>query len=37
MLRCACCGLHLPADSAITGRNGRAYCCPAHRQQTEGG
>jgi len=36
MLRCACCGVHLPASSALIGREGRAYCCPAHRQQIEG-
>ncbi|MDR2990582.1 MAG: hypothetical protein LBU72_01370 [Burkholderiaceae bacterium] len=37
MLRCARCGVHLPASSALRGREGRAYCCPAHRQQAEGG
>lgn len=31
MLRCAHCGLHVPADEAI--RDGElAYCCDAHRQ-----
>jgi uncharacterized protein len=37
MLRCACCGVHLPAGSAIMGRAGRAYCCAAHQRQAEGG
>ncbi|MEJ7687487.1 MAG: PP0621 family protein [Variovorax sp.] len=31
MLRCAHCGLHLPAADAIAGPNG-IYCCAAHRQ-----
>jgi uncharacterized protein len=37
MLRCACCGVHLPAGNAITGSTGRAYCCPAHQRQGESG
>jgi uncharacterized protein len=37
MLRCVRCGVHLPASSAVIGREGRAYCCSAHRQQAEGG
>jgi len=36
MLRCARCGVHLPANSAITDHAGRAYCCPAHQRQAEG-
>jgi len=31
MLRCAHCGLHLPAADAIQGPDG-VYCCAAHRQ-----
>jgi uncharacterized protein len=30
MVRCAHCGLHLPAADALTGPGG-VYCCPAHR------
>jgi len=37
MLRCACCGVHLPANNALPGSAGRAYCCPAHRRQGESG
>jgi uncharacterized protein len=37
MLRGARCGVHLPASNAVMGRDDRAYCCPAHRQQAEGG
>lgn len=36
MVRCAQCGLHLPAADAVPGRNGNSYCTPAHRQATEG-
>lgn len=32
MLRCAHCGLHLPAADAITGPDGEVYCSAAHRQ-----
>ncbi|VTU14137.1 hypothetical protein SRS16CHR_00941 [Variovorax sp. SRS16] len=32
MLRCAHCGLHLPAADAIGGPGGIAYCSVAHRQ-----
>jgi uncharacterized protein len=35
MLRCACCGVHLPVSSALAGRAGRVYCCPAHQQDME--
>jgi uncharacterized protein len=31
MVRCAYCGLHLPAADAITGPSG-VYCSTAHRQ-----
>lgn len=34
MLTCARCGVHLPPEDAIPGRNG-VYCSPAHRQQQE--
>jgi uncharacterized protein len=32
MLRCAHCGLHLPAADAVRGRDGTVYCSVAHRQ-----
>ena len=32
MVRCAHCGLHLPAADAISGPDGAVYCSPAHRQ-----
>jgi uncharacterized protein len=32
MVRCAHCGLHLPATDAIAGPDGAAYCSIAHRQ-----
>ncbi|RQO42264.1 hypothetical protein DBV14_27570 [Variovorax sp. KBW07] len=32
MVRCAHCGLHLPATDAIAGPGGAVYCSPAHRQ-----
>jgi uncharacterized protein len=35
MLRCAACGVHLPAADALTGRQG-SYCSLAHRSQKEG-
>ena len=35
MVRCAHCGLHLPAVDAVAGRSGAAYCSPAHRQLVE--
>ena len=31
MLRCAHCGLHLPAADAVRGADGTAYCSSAHR------
>ena len=34
MVRCAQCGIHLPAQEAIAGRNG-SYCSHEHRQLTE--
>lgn len=34
MVRCAHCGLHLPAADAVSGRGG-SYCTPAHRQAAE--
>lgn len=34
MVRCAQCGVHLPANEAVTGRQG-SYCSTAHRQLTE--
>jgi uncharacterized protein len=35
MLRCAHCGLHLPATDAIAGPSG-IYCSAAHRRAAEG-
>jgi uncharacterized protein len=32
MLRCAHCGLHLPAADAVSGPDGTVYCSVAHRQ-----
>ena len=32
MLRCAHCGLHLPAADALPGPDGKVYCSAAHRQ-----
>lgn len=32
MLRCAHCGLHLPAPDAVRGADGTAYCSAAHRR-----
>lgn len=32
MVRCAHCGLHLPATDAIAGPGGAVYCSAAHRQ-----
>jgi uncharacterized protein len=32
MLRCAHCGLHLPAADAVRGADGAVYCSAAHRQ-----
>lgn len=34
MLRCAECGLHLPADEALPGRGG-VFCTAAHRASFE--
>jgi uncharacterized protein len=34
MVRCAQCGVHLPAQEAISGRQG-IYCSDKHRQLTE--
>jgi len=30
VVRCACCGLHVPQDEALE-RDGVYYCCPEHR------
>ena len=35
MVRCAHCGLHLPAADAISGPDGAVYCSAAHRQAAE--
>ncbi len=35
MLRCAACGVHLPAADALAGSQG-SYCSLAHRSQKEG-
>jgi uncharacterized protein len=32
MVRCAHCGLHLPATDALAGPDGAVYCSTAHRQ-----
>lgn len=32
MVRCARCGLHLPAADALIAPDGKTYCTPAHRQ-----
>jgi uncharacterized protein len=32
MVRCAHCGLHLPAADAIAGPGGAMFCSVAHRQ-----
>lgn len=31
MVRCAHCGVHLPAGDSIAGPGGRPYCSAAHR------
>lgn len=37
MVRCAQCGVHLPAGEALTSRNGLPYyCTEAHRKAAEG-
>jgi uncharacterized protein len=35
MVRCAHCGLHLPATDALPGPGG-VYCSAAHRRASEG-
>lgn len=35
MVRCAHCGLHLPATDAIRGAGGSVYCSAAHRKSAE--
>ncbi|KAF1069698.1 PP0621 family protein [Variovorax sp.] len=35
MVRCAHCGLHLPASDAVRGTDGTPYCSAAHRQVAE--
>ncbi len=35
MTQCLQCGLHLPREDSVQGRQGD-YCSPAHRQQHEG-
>jgi uncharacterized protein len=32
MVRCAHCGVHLPAKDALTDAQGQTYCNQAHRQ-----
>ena len=36
MVRCAHCGLHLPATDALPGTGGALYCSAAHRRVAEG-
>ncbi len=31
MVRCPVCSLHLPRADALTGPDGRLYCCAEHR------
>lgn len=31
MVECAHCGVHLPANEAVIGSEGRTYCSDAHR------
>lgn len=31
MVRCAHCGVYLPASESLVADGGEAYCCPAHR------
>jgi uncharacterized protein len=35
MLRCAACGVHLPASDAVVGKRG-SYCTSAHLSLSEG-
>ncbi|MBB3177106.1 PP0621 family protein [Variovorax sp. Sphag1AA] len=35
MVRCAQCGLHLPASDAVRGNAGQIYCSAAHRKAAE--
>lgn len=35
MVRCAHCGVHLPAAEALAGADGAPYCSAAHRQQAQ--
>ena len=35
MLRCAHCGLHLPASDALGGPGDAVYCSAAHREAAE--
>ncbi len=35
MVRCAHCGLHLPASDAVRGTDDTPYCSAAHRQVAE--
>ena len=37
MLRCAHCGLHLPASDALGGPGEAVYCSAAHREAAERG
>lgn len=36
IIECARCTVHLPRAEAVAGQRGH-YCCPAHRQEAEGG
>lgn len=36
MVRCAHCGLHLPATDALPGPDGALYCSVAHRRVAKG-
>lgn len=35
MVACAHCRLHLPRAEAVAGRDGRFYCCDAHRERDD--
>ena len=35
ILACQHCGVHVPQNEAVTGRQGGVYCCAAHRRASE--
>lgn len=36
MVRCAHCGIHLPASESVTGTAGRSYCSEEHHRLENG-